>query len=55
MFSLTIMGTTALHTTKWQNPDASPLDLERDASVNDVPFEFWNLELRSVHLHVESN
>ena len=55
MSSRTIMGTMALHTTKWQNPDASPLDFERDASINDVPFEGWNLGFMSVRLHIESN
>ena len=32
-----------LHTTKRQNLNASPIDFERNASINDVPFEGWNL------------
>lgn len=49
------MGTMALHTRKRQNLNPGPLDFERDAGVDDVPFESWNLAFMSIHLDIESN
>jgi len=42
------MRTKVLHTAKRQNLNASPLDFERGASINDVPFERRNLGFMSV-------
>jgi hypothetical protein len=47
------MGTLVLHTAKRQNLNASSLDFERDASINDVPFEGWNLGFMSVTLNIQ--
>ena len=47
------MGTVALLTRKWQNLDPGPLDFERDAGFDDMPFEGWNLSPTSVSLFIE--
>lgn len=50
------MRMAVLHTVKRQNLNSGPLDFERDASINDVPFEGWNLGFMSVpHAHDEIN
>ena len=54
-FSRAIMRTIVSHTTKRQNLNSGSLDLERDALVNDMPFEGWNLDCMSTRLHIECN